>query len=177
MSRCTTTLPRLKRSADAAGGAREGTGSGLARRRRDRPPLLHAGGRRILPFDVFVPSTWNGKSALPLVFILHGNSRDQDFYFYCDGRIIPKTAAKHGYMVVAPLRAALRMAATTTSRTRAADGGACGRQRCGVGAADGGPGGRGFGGVNGSVTPALVRSEWSEQDAMHVLELVRRSIR
>ena len=28
-------------------------------------------------------------------------------------------------------------------------------------------------GVNGSTIPALVRSEWSEQDAMHVFELVK----
>jgi predicted peptidase len=27
--------------------------------------------------------------------------------------------------------------------------------------------------VNGSVTPALVRSEWSEQDTMHVFDLIR----
>jgi dienelactone hydrolase len=33
--------------------------------------------------------------------------------------------------------------------------------------------GSGFGGVNGSVTPPLVRSEWSEQDAMHVFALIR----
>ncbi len=57
----------------------------------------------ILPYHVFVPSTWDGKTPLPLVFILHGNSRDQDFYFYRDGGIIPKTAEKHGYMLVAPL--------------------------------------------------------------------------
>ena len=57
----------------------------------------------ILPYHVFVPSAWDGKAALPLVFILHGNSRDQDFYFDRDGRIIPTTAAAHGFMLVAPL--------------------------------------------------------------------------
>jgi hypothetical protein len=57
----------------------------------------------ILPYHVFVPSTWNGTSSLPLMFILHGNSRDQDFYFDRDEWIIPRTAEKHGYMVVAPL--------------------------------------------------------------------------
>ena len=35
-------------------------------------------------------------------------------------------------------------------------------------------GGGSTGGVNGSTIPAAVRSEWSEQDAMHVLELVKR---
>jgi hypothetical protein len=57
----------------------------------------------ILPYHVFVPSSWNGKTSLPLVFILHGNTRDQDFYFERDGRIIPRTADTHGFMVVAPL--------------------------------------------------------------------------
>ncbi|MEO7414981.1 MAG: dienelactone hydrolase family protein, partial [Opitutaceae bacterium] len=36
----------------------------------------------------------------------------------------------------------------------------------------GGPGGGG-GGVNGSTIPAQVRSEWSEQDAMHVFDLIK----
>ena len=86
----------------------------LAALEKGHDPVWRAGGEtvrhyymreadEILPYHVFVPSKWDGKSALPLVFILHGNGRDQDFYFDRDGRIIPKTAEKHGYMVVAPL--------------------------------------------------------------------------
>jgi len=37
-----------------------------------------------MPYHLFVPD-WDGKTALPLVFILHGNSRDQDFYFHVIG--------------------------------------------------------------------------------------------
>ena len=126
----------------------------------------------ILPYHVFVPSKWDGKSTLPLVFILHGNSRDQDFYFDRDGRIIPKTAEQHGYMVVAPLGYSPNGGynyvpyGRETGAARGLEGAAAGPQTFG-------PGARGFGGVNGLVTPALVRSEWSEQDAMHVFDLVR----
>ena len=135
----------------------------------------------ILPYHVFVPLAWDGKAALPLVFILHGNSRDQDFYFDRDGRIIPTTAAAHGFMLVAPLgywpNGGYNYVPFTRQRgdRGAASGGGLGavvRQR--RRGAPPRPGRRGApGGVNGSTIPAPVRSEWSEQDAMHVLELVK----
>jgi predicted peptidase len=46
----------------------------------------------ILPYHVFVPSSWNGKTSLPLVFILHGNTRDQDFYR--TGRPLPRAEVR-----------------------------------------------------------------------------------
>jgi poly(3-hydroxybutyrate) depolymerase len=140
----------------------------------------------ILPYHVFVPSTWDGKAALPLVFILHGNSRDQDFYFDRDGRIIPKTAEQHGYMLLAPLGYSPNggynyVPYGRTGGPRGVAGARAMPQHFGPPTADTAPSGRGarggstgtgFGGVNGSVTPALVRSEWSEQDAMHVFDLI-----
>ncbi|MEP6917414.1 MAG: dienelactone hydrolase family protein [Acidobacteriota bacterium] len=169
----------------------------LAVLERGKDPVWRGGGEtvrhyymreadEILPYHVFVPSTWNGKSTLPLVFILHGNSRDQDFYFDRDGRIIPRTAEKHGYMVVAPLGYAPNAGynyvpyGRPTAGPRGMAGARITAQEFGPAAAGGaqgtanGRGGRtGFGGVNGSVTPALVRSEWSEQDAIHVLALIK----
>ncbi|MEO7191654.1 MAG: dienelactone hydrolase family protein [Vicinamibacterales bacterium] len=133
----------------------------------------------ILPYHVFVPSSWDGRSALPLVFILHGNSRDQDFYFDRDDHIIPKTAAKHGFMLVAPLgywpNGGYNYVPFT--RERGARAVAAAPQQFGPSPAappaNGGRGAGAAGGVNGSVTPALVRAEWSEQDAMHVFDLVK----
>ncbi|MEO7799066.1 MAG: dienelactone hydrolase family protein, partial [Opitutaceae bacterium] len=138
----------------------------------------------ILPYRVFVPSTWDGKKALPLVFVLHGNSRDQDFYFERDGRVIPKAAEKHGFMLVAPLaywpnggynyvpfdreRGARGVATAMASPQQFGPAPVNAGQRGGRGGAGGGAGG-----VNGSTTPALVRSEWSEQDAMHVFDLIK----
>lgn len=147
-----------------------------------RDPVWRAGGEsvryyhmpeadEILPYHVFVPSTWDGKSALPLVFILHGNSRDQDFYFDRDERIIPRTAEKHGFMLVAPMGYSPNGGYNYVPFGRE-------RGQRGVAAAMAAPqtfgqSSTGAGGVNGSVTPALVRSEWSEQDAMHVFDLVK----
>lgn len=127
----------------------------------------------VLPYRVYVPSTWDGKTALPLVFILHGNSRDQDYYFDRDGRIIPKTAEKHGFMLVAPLGYWPNGGYNYVpfNRERGARGVAAAvamPQVFGPAPASGGSGG-----VNGSTTPALVRSEWSEQDAMHVFDLIK----
>jgi dienelactone hydrolase len=180
----------------------------LASLEKGKDPVHRAGGEmvrhyympeadEILPYRVFVPSKWNGKSPLPLVFILHGNSRDQDFYFDRDGRIIPKTAEKHGYMLVAPLGYYPNGGYNYVSYAR---GGGAPRGVAGAlatpqtfgpapavlptpptAAPAAGRGGRGrgaaptgFGGVNGSVTPALIRSEWSEQDTMHVFDLIRK---
>ena len=173
----------------------------LAALEKGRDPVLRADGEtvrhyympeadEILPYHVFVPSKWDGKRMLPLVFILHGNSRDQDFYFDRDGRIIPKTADAHGYMVVAPLgyspnggynyvpygRAAGPRGvagAAATPRTFGPPQAAAAGAETAARAARGGAAATGFGGVNGSVTPQIVRSEWSEQDAMHVFNLVR----
>ena len=170
------------------------SGELLAALEAGRDPVWRAGGEmvrhyympeadEILPYRVFVPSTWDGKSALPLVFILHGNSRDQDFYFYRDGRIIPRTAEHHGFMLVGPLGYSPNGSYNYVPYGRAAGprgvaGAAAVPQVFGPlpPAPAGRRGGRaagGFGGVNGSVTPALVRSEWSELDTMHVFNLIR----
>lgn len=145
-------------------------------------PLWRAGGDHvrhyhmteadeILPYRVYVPSTWDGKAALPLVFILHGNSRDQDYYFDRDGRIIPNTAEKHGFMLVAPLGYSPNGGYNYVPFARE-------RGERGVAAAMAAPQAFGPGaasaGVNGSTIPLLARTEWSEQDAMHVFDLIKR---
>jgi poly(3-hydroxybutyrate) depolymerase len=137
----------------------------------------------ILPYRVYVPASWDGRAALPLVFVLHGNTRDQDFYFDRDGGIIPKTAEQHGFMLVAPLgyapNAGYNYVPFDRERgVRGVAGAAAVPQSFGPAptpAAGGGRGGAGgAGGVNGSTIPALIRAEWSEQDAMHVFELIKR---
>ena len=169
------------------------SGDLLAALEKGRDPLWRARGDavrhyymaeadEILPYHVFVPLAWDGKAALPLVFILHGNSRDQDFYFDRDGRIIPTTAAAHGFMLVAPLgywpNGGYNYVPFTRERgDRGARAAAASAQSFGtddVAPRQGRGGGGPAGGVNGSTIPAAVRSEWSEQDAMHVLELVKR---
>lgn len=174
----------------------------LAALEAGRDPLWRIGGDttrhhylaeadEILPYRVYVPSTWDGRTALPLVFILHGNSRDENFYFDRDGRIIPTTGEKHGFMLVSPLGYWPNGGYNYVpfSRERGARGVAAAKaaqQQFGppppAPAGAGGPGARGGrgggfgpapGGVNGSTVPSLIRSEWSEADVMRVFELVR----
>ncbi len=175
----------------------------LAVLERGNDPLWRSGGDKerhyhmaeadeILPYRVYVPSTWDGKAALPLVFILHGNTRDHNFYHDRDGGVIPKTAEKHGFMLVAPLgyapNAGYNYVPFNRERgPRGVAGAVASPQEFGPAAPSATPapaaGGRGAGGrggaqsaggVNGSTIPALVRSEWSEQDAMHVFDLIKR---
>src|SRR5262249_24615087 len=129
----------------------------------------------ILPYRVYVPPTWDGKTALPMVFILHGNTRNQDFYFDRDERIIPKTAEKHGFMMVGVFGYYPNGGYNSGMLNRGAGGGA----PRGGGAGAGGGGARGGG--RGGNTPLAMNgmpqsriSELSEIDTMHVLELVKK---
>ena len=56
----------------------------------------------MMPYRVYVPEKWDGRSKLPMVFILHGATRDENFYFDRDGHILTKLAEQHGYLVVCP---------------------------------------------------------------------------
>jgi poly(3-hydroxybutyrate) depolymerase len=56
-----------------------------------------------MPYRVYVPTKWDGKSRLPMVLVLHGNTRDHDYYFDRDENILAKLAEKHGYLVATPM--------------------------------------------------------------------------
>ncbi|HYV35232.1 MAG TPA: prolyl oligopeptidase family serine peptidase [Gemmataceae bacterium] len=105
----------------------------------------------IMPYRVFAPTTWDGKTKLPLLVVLHGNTRDHDYYFDRDNGILAKTAAKHGWLVVCPL----------------------GYHPTGGYGAGGAPGSKGKGKGGATMDPwVLRRGEFSEKDAMNVADLV-----
>ncbi len=62
-----------------------------------------AEGGEIMPYRVFVPSKYDGKTRLPLVVVLHGSGADQDTYFKRRGPMLTTEAEKHGFIVVTPL--------------------------------------------------------------------------
>jgi poly(3-hydroxybutyrate) depolymerase len=110
-----------------------------------------------------------------MVLVLHGSTRDENFYFDRDGGILAKQAEQHGYLVVCPL--GFRPSADWGSAQMASgnpvaagqDGrGAAGRGNPGAA----GRGGRGVGGQGNSAR--MQENEWSEKDALNVLELVRK---
>ena len=56
-----------------------------------------------MPYRLYVPSTWDGERALPIVLFLHGAGADESTYFdMADGQL-RKLAEQHGYIVVSPL--------------------------------------------------------------------------
>jgi len=59
--------------------------------------------REMMAYHVYAPTKWDGKSKLPMVLVLHGNTRDQDYYFDRDDHILAKMAEEHGYLVVCPM--------------------------------------------------------------------------
>ena len=113
--------------------------------------------REIMPYRVYVPSTWNGKQQLPMIFVLHGNTRDHNFYFDRDGGILAKLAEKYGYIVA------------TTMGYRPNAGYNAGAIATLPGVRSAQAGGRG-----GFAATAAMRkqAELSEKDAMHTLDLV-----
>jgi dienelactone hydrolase len=115
--------------------------------------------REMMPYRVYVPLKWDGKSKLPMVLVLHGSTRDENFYFDRDGGVLAKQAEQHGYLVVCPL--GYRPSADWGSAQMASGNPASAAAR----------GGRGGGGGN----PARMQeNEWSEKDALNVLDLVRK---
>jgi poly(3-hydroxybutyrate) depolymerase len=138
-----------------------------------KDPLVRAKGDRerhywfeeageIMPYRVYVPSKWDGKKQLPLMFVLHGNTRDHNFYFDRDGGILAKLAEKSGFIVATTMgyrpnagynsNALASLGAPTAAPANTAAGG-----------------GRGGFGAN----PAQRRQgELSEKDAMNTLDLI-----
>jgi predicted esterase len=105
--------------------------------------------REMMAYRLYAPLKWDGKSKLPMVLVLHGNTRDQNYYFDRDDHILSKLAEQYGYLVVCPMG----------YRPSAGWGSSLLARRTSGAAAD----------------PARTRqAELSERDALHVLELVTR---
>ena len=53
-----------------------------------------------MPYRVYVPKTWDGKAALPIVLMLHGAGANENTYMDQADGLLPKLAEQHGYIVV-----------------------------------------------------------------------------
>ena len=56
-----------------------------------------------MPYRLYVPQNWDGKSDLPLVMFLHGGWNDENSYVDANDRQLIKLAEKYGYLLVSPL--------------------------------------------------------------------------
>jgi len=56
-----------------------------------------------MPYRLYVPTTWDGHSSLPLIVILHGAGSDENRYMDSNNKQVMRLAEQHGYVVVSPL--------------------------------------------------------------------------
>jgi poly(3-hydroxybutyrate) depolymerase len=57
----------------------------------------------ILPYRTYVPTSYNGTKAFPLIVALHGLGGTEDAFFDNYEKKLPPLAESHGYIVAAPL--------------------------------------------------------------------------
>jgi len=57
----------------------------------------------IIPYHMYVPTTYNGSKAFPLIVALHGLGGTEDSFFDGYEKQLPPLAEQHGYIVAAPL--------------------------------------------------------------------------
>jgi dienelactone hydrolase len=112
--------------------------------------------REMMAYHLYVPMKWDGKSNLPMVLVLQGNTRDQDYYFDRDDHILAKQAEEHGYLVVCPMGYRPSAGWGSNSLNRPPAAAAAGRGR----------------GGSASDPSRMKQGELSEKDALNVLDLV-----
>ncbi|MBZ5576229.1 MAG: hypothetical protein LAP40_06705 [Acidobacteriia bacterium] len=58
---------------------------------------------KAMPYRLYVPTTWDGQSKLPLIVLLHGAGSDENRYMDSNNKQVERLAEQHGYIVVSPL--------------------------------------------------------------------------
>jgi predicted esterase len=56
-----------------------------------------------MPYRVYVPTSWDGKTAMPIILFLHGAGANENSYMDMADHMLPRLAEQHGYIVVSPL--------------------------------------------------------------------------
>lgn len=62
-----------------------------------------AGAGEIMPYRVYVPSSYRAGTPTPMVVALHGLGANEDSFFDSYQKVTPKLAEEHGFLLVAPL--------------------------------------------------------------------------
>jgi len=56
-----------------------------------------------MPYRLYIPTSWDGKSQLPLAVMLHGAGSDENRYLDANDKQLIRLAEQHGYILVSPL--------------------------------------------------------------------------
>jgi predicted peptidase len=62
-----------------------------------------AAAKKEMPYRLYVPTTWDGQSRLPLIVMLHGAGSDENRYMDMNNKQMIRLAEQHGYVLVSPL--------------------------------------------------------------------------
>jgi poly(3-hydroxybutyrate) depolymerase len=57
----------------------------------------------VMPYHVYVPTTYASTRSMPLIIALHGLGGTEDSFFDSYGKKLPELAEQHGYILAAPL--------------------------------------------------------------------------
>jgi predicted peptidase len=109
-----------------------------------------------MPYRLYVPTSWDGDSRLPMIVFLHGVGSDENWYLDANDRQLIRLAEQHGYIILSPLGYTLMGAYGTPLRLPAVFGNQeiAAQQRA-------------------SVNPERERTlQLSEKDVINVLEIV-----
>jgi predicted peptidase len=110
-----------------------------------------------IPYHLYVPSKWNGKTRLPLVIVLHGGGQSADKPFEHGEGVLAKTAEQRGYILAGVL--GYRPYGGYNNPFRIVQVAPAG-------------GGQAKGGPRGPGALTAQERERSEQDVLHVVSLV-----
>jgi poly(3-hydroxybutyrate) depolymerase len=109
-----------------------------------------------IPYRLYVPTTWDGQSKLPLIMMLHGGGSNESQYLNQNNKQFLKLADEHGYLLVSPLGYSPTGAYGTCLRLPAVFGQPEAAAK-----------------IRASLTPEREHTlELSEKDVINVLELV-----
>jgi poly(3-hydroxybutyrate) depolymerase len=111
---------------------------------------------KAMGYRLYVPTTWDGQSKLPLIVMLHGGGSDENRYVDMNNKQVERLAEQHGYIVASPLGYSPLGAYGTPLRLPAVFGHAetAAKQRA-------------------AVTPEAEHTlELSEKDVINVLEII-----
>ena len=91
-------------AAGAIAVAMKSTTDPFAGRRGDmKRHYLLDGANEVMPYHIYVPTTYTSTRSMPLIIALHGLGGTEDSFFDSYGETLPKLAEQHGYILAAPL--------------------------------------------------------------------------
>ncbi len=58
---------------------------------------------RDMPYRLYVPTSWDGKSRVPMIVFLHGAMSGENRYIDANNRQLIRLAENHGFILLSPL--------------------------------------------------------------------------